>query len=176
MATGTTGRGTQKTECVRTLLNQNQPGAHGGFAADFATADGQRVLVTASTWQQVADLGHATRPAPSPSWNASRAGRIAIIRAISSRAGSTGLPERAGDIIDRSEKYLNNSERTVVLRSACGGSRVRAGLGARRAWSRRRTTHQGPPDREGLQADGDRTGWTASWTETAMTGPIIRTA
>jgi len=46
---------------VRTLLNQNQPGAHGGFAADFATADGQRVLVTALTWRQVADLAHATR-------------------------------------------------------------------------------------------------------------------
>jgi hypothetical protein len=61
MATGTTGRATQKTECVRTLLNQNQPGAHGGFAADFATADGQRVLVTALTWQQVADPAHATR-------------------------------------------------------------------------------------------------------------------
>ncbi len=44
-----------------TLLNQNQPGRHGGFARDFATADGQRVLVTALTWQQFADLAHATR-------------------------------------------------------------------------------------------------------------------
>jgi hypothetical protein len=61
MATGTTGCGTQKTECVRMLLSQNQPGAHGGFAADFATADGQRVRVTALSWQQVADPAHATR-------------------------------------------------------------------------------------------------------------------
>jgi hypothetical protein len=61
MPTGITERGTQKTEYVCTLLNQNQPGPHGGFAPDLATADGQRVLVTALTWQQFAYLAHATR-------------------------------------------------------------------------------------------------------------------
>jgi 2-methylfumaryl-CoA isomerase len=32
-----------------------------GFARDFATADGERVMVAAITWQQFADLAKATR-------------------------------------------------------------------------------------------------------------------
>jgi len=36
-------------------------GWQGGFARDFATADGQRVMVAALTRQQFADLAKATR-------------------------------------------------------------------------------------------------------------------
>ena len=35
--------------------------AHGGFARDFATANGQRVMVAALTHQQFADLAKTTR-------------------------------------------------------------------------------------------------------------------
>ena len=37
------------------------PGWEGGFARDFATADGQRVIVAALTKQQFADLARTTR-------------------------------------------------------------------------------------------------------------------
>jgi crotonobetainyl-CoA:carnitine CoA-transferase CaiB-like acyl-CoA transferase len=37
------------------------PGLEGGFARDFATADGQRVIVAALTKQQFADLARTTR-------------------------------------------------------------------------------------------------------------------
>jgi 2-methylfumaryl-CoA isomerase len=37
------------------------PGGPGGFARDFATADGQRVMVAAFTRQQFADLAQMTR-------------------------------------------------------------------------------------------------------------------
>ncbi len=36
-------------------------GWHGGFARDFATADGERVMVAALTRQQFADLAKTTR-------------------------------------------------------------------------------------------------------------------
>lgn len=75
---------TQNAEYVRQLLRKKQPGFSavlelalviaeleqwppqlpretGGFARDFATADGQRVVVAALTRRQFADLAEATR-------------------------------------------------------------------------------------------------------------------
>jgi WhiB family transcriptional regulator, redox-sensing transcriptional regulator len=40
---------------------RRDPGTDGGFARDFATADGERVLVAALTPRQFADLSRATR-------------------------------------------------------------------------------------------------------------------
>jgi 2-methylfumaryl-CoA isomerase len=50
-----------------TVLTEAQPArihdirAHGGFARDFATADGERVMVAALTRQQFVDLARTTR-------------------------------------------------------------------------------------------------------------------
>jgi crotonobetainyl-CoA:carnitine CoA-transferase CaiB-like acyl-CoA transferase len=75
---------TQNAEYVRRLLHEKQPGFSavlelalalaeleqwpaqlpretGGFARDFATADGQRVVVAVLTRRQFADLAEATR-------------------------------------------------------------------------------------------------------------------
>lgn len=68
----TTWQSTENGEYVRRLLSQRQPGfstaddirtggCRGGFARDFATADGQRVMVAALTYQQFADLAGTTR-------------------------------------------------------------------------------------------------------------------
>jgi hypothetical protein len=70
----------ENTAYVRRLLRQKQPGfaaalelavllaepeqlshLNGGFARDFATADGQRVMVAALTRQQFADLARTAR-------------------------------------------------------------------------------------------------------------------
>ena len=82
MKTVSTEQSTQNMEYVRRLLRQKQPGSSaalelavilaereltsasappGGFAHDFATADGQRVMVAALTQQQFADLAMTTR-------------------------------------------------------------------------------------------------------------------
>jgi hypothetical protein len=82
MKTVSTEQSTQNMEYVRRLLRQKQPGFSaalelavilaereltsaaappGGFAHDFATADGQRVMVAALTQQQFADLAMTTR-------------------------------------------------------------------------------------------------------------------
>ena len=82
METVSTEQSTQNMEYVRRLLRQKQPGFStalelavilaereltsaaappGGFARDFATADGQRVMVAALTQQQFADLAMTTR-------------------------------------------------------------------------------------------------------------------
>ena len=82
MKTVSTEQSTQNMEYVRRLLRQKQPGFStalelavilaereltsaaappGGFARDFATADGQRVMVAALTQQQFADLAMTTR-------------------------------------------------------------------------------------------------------------------
>ena len=44
MAAGPSEHGTQNMSYLRTLLNRKPARPHGGFAHDFATADGQRVI------------------------------------------------------------------------------------------------------------------------------------
>ena len=82
METVSTEQGTENMEYVRRLLRQKQPGFStalelavagverellsaavppGGFARDFGTADGERVMVAALTQQQFADLAMTTR-------------------------------------------------------------------------------------------------------------------
>jgi crotonobetainyl-CoA:carnitine CoA-transferase CaiB-like acyl-CoA transferase len=82
METVSTEQGTENMEYVRRLLRQKQPGFStalelavagverellsaavppGGFARDFGTADGKRVMVAALTQQQFADLAMTTR-------------------------------------------------------------------------------------------------------------------
>jgi 2-methylfumaryl-CoA isomerase len=61
MAAGRSEHGSRNMEYVHTPPNENEPGPHGGFARDLATADGQRVMVTALTWRQFAELAYVTR-------------------------------------------------------------------------------------------------------------------
>ena len=49
--------------CVAEARSSSMPDVRNGdgFARDFATADGERVMVAAITWQQFADLAKAAR-------------------------------------------------------------------------------------------------------------------
>ncbi len=67
-------------------------GWHGGFARDFATADGERVMVAALTRQQFADLAKTTRLARTlrvPRLD--RHGAARIVRRVAGRPGSRAL-------------------------------------------------------------------------------------